>query len=124
MSKIIEFIQVNKGKAKYLLYVVLGLICIWALIQIFTPKTTMDVKSKQKIDSLTHSTELYKDSLERERLKTVYYETELKAINDSLSLNNEQIKSINKIVHEKIPVINNYSNDDITKYFIKRYGTN
>jgi hypothetical protein len=120
--KIVEFAKANKSKWRYILYVVGGLIVLYGLIYVFTPKPQMPVEYKAIIDSLTVANK----ELEAKQLKIdssiQVYETEVKAIDFQVDHIKEKTTIIREYYHEQSAAASSYTPTQIDSFFKARYN--
>lgn len=105
------------------LYTLLGIFVIGLICWFVTPKPTISTDSQNRIDSLTKQIVILKDSIDYQNGKILEYEDAIDILDSLVAVDRFKIKYIYEEVDKKIPIINNYNSDDISKYFINRYGT-
>ena len=120
--KLVEFAKANKSKWRYILYVIGGLIVLYGLIYLFTPKPQMPVEYKAVIDSLTVANK----ELEAKQLKidsSIHvYESEVKAIDFQVDHIKEKTTIIREFYHEQSAAASNYNTTQIDSFFKARYN--
>jgi len=120
--KIVEFAKANKSNWRWILYGIGGLIVLYGLIYVFTPKPQMPTEYKAIIDSLTVANK----ELEAKQLKIdssiQVYETEVKAIDFQVDHIKEKTTIIREFYHEQSAAASGYTPTQVDSFFKARYN--
>lgn len=113
---------VSKNNYKTLFYVVLGVILVYLMIYIFTPKQQMPDEYKNALDSLNRvNAELIKKQKQSDSLISVY-QNKIDSINYKINNNKEKVTIIREYYHEIQKEINTYNSSQIESFLKNRYN--
>jgi len=122
MNKVLRTIKNNLPAIKKVLYIVLGLVALYYLILLITPKPQISVDFQNRLDSLSKVT----DSLEKQIVKhdiEIQHQVNLIDVLDHQIDNVKESKTIIKeYYHEQSKAADNYTPTQLDSFFAKRYG--
>jgi len=121
-KKLINFLKENKSKWRYILYGIGGLIVLYFLIYLFSPKPQMPAEYKVIIDSLmVANKELEAKQLQIDSSIQVY-ESEVKAIDFQVDHIKEKTTIIREYYHEQSAAASAYTPTQLDSFFRNRYN--
>jgi len=121
INKILDFLKINY---KTILKVLFGLFLLYWVIFVLTPKVSMNLGEKSKIDSLNMMMkELIK---EQDKLDStiILYNEEINNLDKNISTIKGEKTIIKEIYHDEINRVVNYNDDQLDSFFTNRYGHN
>ena len=114
--------QINKTILKYVGLAVLGLIVLYALIWILTPKSVMPQEFRAKLDSLTAVNQALLTGQKRLDSSIQIYEASIAKMDSQIVHTKQKETIIKEIYHEKIERINAFDPHEIDSFFKARYS--
>jgi len=122
MKNIIATIKNNKHIVKTIAYIALGIIVVYLLIQIFTPKPKMPSEIKDKLESLTKVTDSLQKKIKQHDLDILSQEKSIDSVDNEIAKTKEKTTIIKKYYYEKSNVVNSYTPNQLDSFFANRYG--
>lgn len=120
--KLVSFLKENKSKWRYILYGIGGLVILYFLIYLFSPKPQMPTEYKAIIDSLTVANkELEAKQLQIDSSIQVY-EKEVEAIDFQVDHIKEKTTIIREYYHEQSAAASAYTPTQLDSFFRNRYN--
>lgn len=106
---------------KAFLYVVIGLVLMYVMIYIFTPKPQIPDEYKSVIEYLNRTNaDLLRKQRQNDSLIKVY-QSKLDSIDYIIRNNKEKVTIIREYYHEIQKEINNYNSSQVDSFLKKRY---
>ena len=114
-----QVLENNYGKTA--LYVIGGLIVMYLMIYVFTPKPEMPVEYKQAIDSLSKANKLLIEKQQELEEAIGTYEIELHSINSDVNALEDKKTEINNYYGEMNKKATEYTPTQVDSFFKARY---
>ena len=111
----------NKYK-KAALYVLIGLIVIYGMIYIFTPKPQMPTEYKNTLDSLAKENATLRDKQKQADSAISSYQSQIFDLDYAISNVKEKETVIKEYYHEVSDKVNNYTPTQVDSFFKARYN--
>jgi hypothetical protein len=121
-NKILSWVKANQQLLKYVGLGIIGLIVMYYMILLLTPKPQMPTEDKAKIDALTQANiaiEKRQDSLDN-LIST--YQTKIDSINIELGSVKEKTTIIREYYHEVGQKVDKFTPSQIDSFFKIRYN--
>jgi predicted nuclease with TOPRIM domain len=112
---------VNKYK-KPALYVLIGLVVIYGMIYIFTPKPQMPTEYKNTLDSLAKENATLRDKQKQADSAISSYQSQIFDLYYAISNVKEKETVIKEYYHEVSDKVNNYTPTQVDSFFKARYN--
>jgi len=111
----------NKYK-KAALYVLIGLIVIYGMIYIFTPKPQMPTEYKNTLDSLAKENATLRDKQKQADSAISSYQSQIFDLDYAIGNVKEKETVIKEYYHEVSDKVNNYTPTQVDSFFKARYN--
>jgi hypothetical protein len=121
-NKILSWVKANKQLLKYVGLGIIGLVVMYYMILLLTPKPQMPLEDKAKIDALIQANiaiEKRQDSLDN-LIST--YQTKIDSINIELGSVKEKTTIIREYYHEVGQKVDKFTPSQIDSFFKIRYN--
>ena len=121
-NKILSWVKTNKQLLKYVGLGIIGLVVMYYMILLLTPKPQMPLEDKAKIDALIQANiviEKRQDSLDN-LIST--YQTKIDSINIELGSVKEKTTIIREYYHEVGQKVDKFTPSQIDSFFKIRYN--
>jgi hypothetical protein len=121
LSKVINWIKANQKLVKYVCIGLLGLIVIYYMIFLFTPKPKMPAEDKAKIDALTQANIAIEKRQNKLDSLIGTYQTKIDSIDIELGNVKEKTTIIREYYHEVGQKVDKFTPSQIDSFFKFRY---
>lgn len=119
--KVSTWFNKNKIIIRNVIIVIVSLIALYWIIFALTPKQTIPVELKNKIDSLSQANIQLEKNQKRLDSTITLYQNDIENINKKIGLIKQTKIIINKQYHEKIDSVSNYTPSELDGFFSNRY---
>jgi hypothetical protein len=121
VNKIINWIKANQKLIKYICLGLLGLVVIYYMIFLFTPKPQMPTDYKNKIDSLSTINSYLVEKQKQTDSLIKAYETKVDLVDVKINNIKEKTTIIREYYHEIGQKVDKYTPTQIDSFFKVRY---
>jgi hypothetical protein len=121
-DKILSWIKANQKLVKYVCVGILGLIVMYYMILLLTPKPEMPTEDKAKIDALTQANILIKKRQDKLDSLIGTYQTKIDSIDTELGKVKEKTTIIREYYHEVGQKVDKFTPSQIDSFFKIRYN--